>query len=203
MANAFASNAAFQSATGGLSNGAFVDYIYQQALDRTPDTGGKAYWTAQLDGGLTRAEFLFSISESVEHRALSAGIVGQGYFQTDDTYQSIALLYDSMSDRLPDVSGLNYWVGQVKAGISTLSQVADAFASSTEFSSETQGLSNGQLVDLMYQNSMNRAPDDVGRAFWIDQLDHGLSKGGLLLGFSESVEHTALLAANIVGGIAV
>jgi Ca2+-binding RTX toxin-like protein len=203
VANAFASNAAFQSATSGLSNGALVDYIYQQALDRTPDTEGKAYWTAQLDGGLTRSEFFISISESVEHRVLSAEIVEQGYFQTDDTYQSIALLYDSMSNRLPDVSGLNYSVGQVKAGILTLSQVADAFASSTEFSNETQGLSNGQLVDLMYQNSLDRAPDAVGRAFWIDQLDHGLSKGGLLLGFSESAEHTALLAANIVGGIAV
>jgi Ca2+-binding RTX toxin-like protein len=203
VANAFASNAAFQSATSSLSNGAFVEYVYQQAQDRAPDEGGKTYWTAQLDGGLSRNDFLVSVSESAEHRALSAEIVGQGYFQTDDTYQSVALLYDSMSNRLPDVSGLNFWVDQIKAGTSTLTQVADVFASSTEFSSATQGLNNSQLVDLMYQNSLDRAPDAGGRAFWIDQLDHGLSKGALLYEFSASAEHTALLAANIVGGIAV
>ena len=203
VANAFASNAAFQSATGNLSNEAFVDYIYQQALGRAPDGGGRTYWTAQLDGGLSRGEFMLGLSEGVEHRALTAEIVGQGYFQTDDTYQSIALLYDSASNRLPDVSGLTFWAEQVKAGTLTLTQVADNFVASAEFSSTTQGLSNGQFVDLMYQNSLDRAPDAGGRAFWTDQLDHGLSKGALLYEFSASAEHAALLAANIVGGIAV
>jgi len=203
VANAFASDAAFQSATASLSNGAFVDYIYQQALGRTADGGGRTYWTAQLDGGLSRGDFMLNLSEGAEHRGLTAEVVGQGYFQTDDTYQSIALLYDSMSNRLPDISGLTVWAEQVKAGTLTLNQVADNFAASAEFSTATQGLTNGQLVDLMYQNSLDRAPDAGGRAFWTDQLDHGLSKGALLYEFSASAEHTALLAANIVGGIAV
>jgi Ca2+-binding RTX toxin-like protein len=203
VANAFASDAAFQSATGNLSNGAFVDYIYQQALGRAADGGGRTYWTAQLDAGLSRGEFMVGLSEGTEHRGLTAQIVGQGYFQTDDTYQSIALLYDSTSNRLPDVSGLTFWAEQVKAGTLTLGQVADNFAASAEFSTATQGLNNGQLVDLMYQNSLDRSPDAGGRAFWTDQLDHGLSKGALLYEFSSSAEHTALLAANIVGGIAV
>ncbi|SFO11228.1 DUF4214 domain-containing protein [Sphingomonas sp. OK281] len=203
VANAFASNAAFQSATGSLSNEAFVDYIYQQALGRAADGGGRTYWTAQLDSGLSRGEFMLGLSEGTEHRGLTAEIIGQGYFQTDDTYQSIALLYDSASNRMPDVSGLTFWAEQVKAGTLTLNQVADNFVSSAEFSSSTQGLSNGQLVDLMYQNSLDRAPDAGGRAFWTDQLDHGLSKGALLYEFSASAEHAALLAANIVGGIAV
>ncbi|RZT44891.1 Ca2+-binding RTX toxin-like protein [Sphingomonas sp. BK036] len=203
VANAFASDAGFQSATGSLSNGAFVDYIYQQALGRAADSGGRAYWTAQLDSGLSRGEFMVGLSEGTEHRGLTADIVGQGYFQTDDTYQSIALLYDSTSNRLPDVSGLTFWAEQVKAGTLTLAQVADNFAASAEFSNATQGLNNGQLVDLMYQNSLDRVPDAGGRAFWVDQLDHGLSKGALLYDFSASAEHTALLAANIVGGIAV
>lgn len=203
VANAFASDAAFQSATGSLSNGAFVDYIYQQALGRAPDASGRAYWAGQLDSGVSRGEFLLNLSESGEHRALTAEIVGQGYFQTDDTYQSIALLYDGLSNRLPDASGLTFWAEQVKTGALTLNQVADNFASSAEFADTARGLSNGQLVDLMYQNTLDRAPDATGRAFWTDQLDHGLSQGALLYEFATSAEHTALLAANIVGGIAV
>jgi len=203
VANAFASDAAFLSATGNLSNEAFVDYIYQQALGRAADGEGRTYWTAQLDGGLSRGEFMLGLSEGVEHRGLTAEIVGQGYFQTDDTYQAIALLYDSTSNRLPDVSGLTFWAEQVKGGTLTLNQVADNFVFSAEFSDATRGLSNSQLVDLMYQNSLDRAPDAGGRAFWTDQLDQGLSQGALLYEFATSAEHEALLAANIVGGIAV
>ncbi len=203
VVNALASDATFQSATSGLSNAAFVSYIYQQALGRVPDQNGGTFWTAQLDGGLSRGQFMLEISESGEHRIQTAEIVGQGYFQTDDAYQSIALLYDSMSNRLPDDSGLTFWAEQVKSDALTVNQVADTFASSAEFTSLTQGLSNGQLVDLMYQNSLDRTADAGGRAFWVDQLDHGLSKGQLLYEFSASAEHTALLAANIVGGIAV
>ncbi|MES3154314.1 DUF4214 domain-containing protein [Sphingomonas faeni] len=203
VVDTFASDATFQSATGSLSNGAFVDYIYQQALGRAADDAGRTFWTGQLDGGLSRSGFLFDISESAEHRAVTAEVVGHGYFQTDDTYQSIALLYDSMSNRLPDDAGLTFWAEQVKSDALTVNQVADTFAASAEFTSMTQGLNNGQLVDLMYQNSLDRAPDAGGRAFWVDQLDHGLSKGALLYEFSASAEHTALLAANIIGGIAV
>jgi Ca2+-binding RTX toxin-like protein len=186
-----------------LSNEQLVDYAYQQSFGRAPDGDGKAYWTAKLNDGLARGDFLVSISESGEHREVTADVVSQGYFHTDDTYQTIALLYDTFSNRKPDVSGLIYWAEQVKSGALTETQVATQFAASSEFTAATQGFNNGQLVDLLYQNALDRPADSAGRAFWIDQLDHGLSKGELLYQFSISSEHTALLAANIVGGIAV
>ncbi|MBB5700132.1 DUF4214 domain-containing protein [Sphingomonas yantingensis] len=203
IANSLLTSAEAAPTIGALSNGALVDYIYQQAFGRAPDAGGKAYWTAQLDGGLSRGDFIVSISESAEHRAVTADTVAQGYFQTDDTYQSIALLYDTFANRLPDAQGLTFYSEQVKSGALTVLQVADLFASSAEFTAATAGLNNGQLVDLLYQNALDRPADSVGRAFYIDQLDHGLSKGALLLEFGTSSEHTALLAANIVGGITI
>ncbi len=203
VANAIASGPEFMTATGGLNNAAFVDYVYQHALGRGPDQGGSTFWTGQLDAGLSRGDLLVNFSESSEHRGRTANAVEQGYFQTDDTYQAIALLYDGFTNRLPDAGGLTFWSEQVKTGALTLSQVASNFAASGEFTTATNGLSNAQLVDYMFHNTLDRAPDGAGRAFWADQLDHGLTKGALLLEFSQSAEHAALMAANIIGGIAV
>jgi hypothetical protein len=193
----------FQSATGSLSNTAFVDYVYQHALGRAPDVGGSMFWTAQLDGGVSRSSMLTGFSESAEHRVLTADLVGRGYFDTDDSYQAVALLYDSFAGRLPDSGGLSFWSDQVKSGTATLAQVADAFAASGEFATATAGKTNGQLVDFMYQNTLDRGADAGGRAFWVDQMDKGLTKGALLLNFSQSTEHYALKATDIIGGIAV
>ena len=201
VANSFVVSAEFQAVTGGVSNAAFVDYVYSQALGRGADEGGKAYWTGRLDAGLSRGELLIGFSESAEHRAATAGMVAQGYFDTDDAYQAVALLYDSFVGRRPDTDGLVFWSEQVKSGSRTLAQVAGEFAASAEFAGATRGMSNTQLVDFMYQNTLDRAADGGGRAFWAGQLDNGLSRGDLLLAFSQSGEHASLLARYIIGGI--
>lgn len=193
----------FRSATGTLTNPAFVDYLYQHALGRGADAGGSIFWTSQLDAGLSRSSMLLSFSEGAEHRTLTADLVGKGYFDTDDTYQAVALLYDSAVGRLPDTSGLTFWSEQVESGARTLSQVADEFAASGEFTNAVAGKDNGQLVDFMYQNTLDRGPDASGRAFWVSQLDAGLTRGALLLSFSQGAEHYGLKAADIIGGIKV
>lgn len=201
VAASFLNSSEFQAATGALSNTAFVEYVYQQALGRGADAGGSSYWASQLDGGLSRSSMLIGFSESGEHRTLTADLVGKGYFDTNDTYQAVTLLYDSFTGRLPDVSGLTFWSEQVKTGARTLAQVSNEFAASAEFTSAIAGKNNGQLVDFMYQNTLDRGPDPVGRAFWVDQLDKGLTKGALLFEFSQSAEHFALKAADIIDGI--
>lgn len=203
VATSFLVSSEFQVATGTLSNAAFVDYLYQHALGRGADAGGGSYWTSQLDNGLSRSSMLVSFSETGEHRTLTADMVGKGYFDTDDTYQAVALLYDSFTGRLPDTGGLTFWSEQVKTGARTLTQVANEFAASGEFTNAIAGKNNEQLVDFMYQNTLDRGPDASGRAFWVNQLDAGLSKGALLLSFSLSAEHYGLKAADIIGGIQV
>ncbi len=201
VAGALAGSSEFQQATGGLSNMAFVDYVYTHALGRGPDADGRAFWTGQLDAGLTRDTLLVEFSEGAEHRGRTATLVAQGYFQTDDDAQAIALLYDSFAGRRPDADGLAFWTGQVKSGAYTLEQVAGAFAGSGEFAGATAGKSNVQVVEFMYNNTLDRAPDARGLAYWTTQLDAGLSRGNLLLEFSQSAEHHNLLANQITGGI--
>jgi len=41
---------------------------------------------------------------------------------------------------------------------------------------------------LIYANVLTRTPDDAGFAFWLDRLQQGTSRGGVMLAFSESPE---------------
>jgi hypothetical protein len=53
----------------------------------------------------------------------------------------------------------------------------------------------------MYNNTLDRASDPAGKQYWLSQLDHGLSKGDLLLGFSMSPEHIQSLETHLYSGV--
>lgn len=75
IAAAFASAGEFQQKYGTLSNADFVAQMYRFTLNREPDAGGLAGWTARLDdGSMSRAQMLLSFSESAEHVRLTAGL---------------------------------------------------------------------------------------------------------------------------------
>ena len=182
-------------------NAQFVDYVYQHALGRAPDAGGKAFYTQQLDAGMSRGALVVDFSESAEHRVLAADLVAQGYFNTDDSYQAVALLYDGFAGRLPDAGGLSFYAERVKSGAMTLAQVTADFAGSAEFRGAIAGKNNGQIVDYLYGNTLDRLPDAGGRAYYADQLAHGASAASVLQDLALSAEHYNLYAAHITHGI--
>lgn len=51
----------------GATNAAYLEDLYQAVLGRPSDAGGKAYWVAQLVGGMTRATLLSAFNTSIEH----------------------------------------------------------------------------------------------------------------------------------------
>lgn len=200
VATAFLNSPEFQVKVGNPTDSQFVDLLYQNTLHRAADTSGKSYWMGQLASGVSRADVLIGFSESAEHRTLTSSLVGKGFFETDDSYQATVLLYDTFANRLPDQGGLIYWAEALKTGAMSLGQVAQGFAASPEFTQLTRGMNNSQLVNFMYQNSLNRPADNAGLAYWVDKLDHGLSRGDLLLSFSQSAEHVSLLGSAIYDG---
>lgn len=200
VANAFLQSNEFANAAGTLSTGAFVDFLYNKVLDRPAEASGKTFWVNHIDGGLSRGDALLGFSESLEHRSQTSDILADGLWITNDDYQAIASLYDTFANRLPDEQGLGYWVGQLQSGAS-LRDIAAGFATSAEFQQSTSGLSNEQIVDFMYRNTLDREADASGRDYWVGLLDDGLSKGDLLLGFSESAEHYALIGSHIYSGV--
>ncbi len=99
----------------------------------------------------------------------------------------VARLYLAYFLRQPDEAGYEYWVGVRRSGRS-LAQISAEFVASDEFRMRYGSLSNRQFVELIYRNVLGRAADGEGSNHWTSALDRGVSRGDVMIGFSESTE---------------
>jgi len=79
-------------ANAGGTTGGFVDDAYQTILGRAPDSGGRAYWISQVDGGTPRSAVAFALYQSLESRM-----------------SRVADLYQLLLHRAPDPAGQAFW----------------------------------------------------------------------------------------------
>jgi hypothetical protein len=113
----------------------------------------------------------------------------------------LALLYQSAFDRLPDAGGLAFWKNVLTSGEETLQQIAGQFAASPEFTARYGTPDNSSFVHQLYENTLGRAPDAGGNAFWTGSLVTGaLTKSQVLLAIAESPENLQLHGPGIVDG---
>jgi hypothetical protein len=110
-------------------------------------------------------------------------------------------LYAAALNRAPDRDGLGYWINAFDND-ATLTSVANGFINSAEFLKNFNGNgSNSTFVNAMYNNVLDRAPDQPGFEYWVNVLNNGTDRASVLIGFSESVENVALTANLIKNGI--
>lgn len=77
VTNYLISSPEFLATYGGLSNGGFVQTLYQNTLHRAADAAGLNYWLGELATGMTsRAGVVLGFSESAEHQASTAAATG-------------------------------------------------------------------------------------------------------------------------------
>ena len=101
----------------------------------------------------------------------------------------VVRLYQAYFLRNPDQGGFVFWRRQLMGGI-PLAAISDYFSGSPEFVARYGALTNGQFIDQIYGNVLGRQPDPDGRAYWLGQLAAGVSRGQVMLAFSESGEFT-------------
>ena len=119
-----------------------------------------------------------------------AGNAGQAY-----------RLYQAAFDRTPDTAGLSDWLRGMDKGLA-LREVATGFIGSTEFRALYGAApTDTQFVDLLYANVLHRAPDAAGYGYWLGEMQGGMAREAVLIGFSESAENQAALVGVIQGGI--
>ncbi|HWB13509.1 MAG TPA: DUF4214 domain-containing protein [Pirellulales bacterium] len=145
---------------------------YQKYLGRLPDAGGLAFWTKQMEAGLTDEE-------------LEAGFIGSDEFFTTQGGGTNAgwvdALYQKLLGRPADASGKAFWLAQLAAGESR-AQVALGFTSSVE--------REEQRVTADYQTFLGRQPDQSGLNFWVSQFAQGrLTNEDVVAGFLASDEY--------------
>ena len=68
VANGFAQSPEFQTHYGSLDNGAFVNQLYLNVLDRPADPGGLANWVNYLNSGASRGQVALGFTESTEYQ---------------------------------------------------------------------------------------------------------------------------------------
>lgn len=162
------------------------------AITRSPDGALHISGTGGTEGsdtltGIERVEFgdqalAFDIN----------GVAGQAY-----------RIYRAAFDRVPDLSGVGFWLKRMDQGV-TVEQVAAAFVTSDEFVKLYGAApSNEQTVDRLYRNVLHRAPEQGGYDFWVDILNSKKASLAAVLGaFSEGAENQAAVADLIAQGIA-
>lgn len=110
-------------------------------------------------------------------------------------------LYKAAFDRAPDEVGLGYWIEQLDDGAS-LDSAASGFIQSAEFSSlYGSNISDAFFLTQLYNNVLDRNPDQAGLNYWVNQFNGGLSRESALINFSESSENVSNVADAISNGI--
>lgn len=172
-------------------NGAFARQQYLDFLGRQGDDGGLRFWEDALNSGARqRTDLVELFLDSPEFGG---------------TVAPVNRLYSAYFNRAPDRGGLFFWVDWIRSG-RNLGQVSDEFARSDEFIATYGSLTDADFIDLVYTNVLGRSADAAGRAFWIDRLASGLTRGQLMVGFSESPEYieqtrSAVLVESLYQGL--
>jgi sugar lactone lactonase YvrE len=166
----------------GLSGSAYVQAMFQGFLCRAADSGALSTFTNGLAAGtVTHGSLVDSVLNSAEF-SLYVGPVSR--------------LYLAAFNRVPDQPGLINWVNYAEAG-NSLASVADTFTASQEFTNRYGAMGDTAYVTALYQNVLGRAPDPAGLTYWAGLLARGTSRGGVLIGFSQSPEGINLFAPTL------
>jgi sugar lactone lactonase YvrE len=165
------------------SDADYVQAVFRGFLRRDADAGTlSTFGTAMTAGMVTHGSLVETLLNSREFNLFVA---------------PVSRLYLAALRRVPDVPGLDNWVNYVRGG-NSLQVMAEAFAASQEFINRYGAMTNQQYVAQLYVDVLGRQADPSGLADWTGQLDAGAAtRGGILIGFSESQEAIHLFAPTV------
>lgn len=179
--------------------GAGVDIVYH-----TASRNNISFETLEDGNVLISSVATGNASDTVTDIERIEGRDGFIAMDIDGNAGEVYRLYQAAFDRQPDEEGLGFWLENYDEGYVDLLQMADHFIQSAEFA-ERYGASvevdDRSFLTLLYQNVLDRAPDEAGFDFWSDQQGMGLSRPEMLNYFSESIENKANVAPDIADGI--
>lgn len=100
---------------------------------------------------------------------------------------AILRLYRAFFGREPDIDGAKYWLAEARQG-TTNDTIGYGFAASAEFELTYGALADRAFLDVVYRNVLDRPPDAGGSAYWLDQMQSGLTRHRVVMSFSDSEE---------------
>lgn len=183
----------------GFLSTAIHEFGHAIGLDHSanPDAIMYPYYNGKIElsrEDINGAQAIYGAAPAASSAAAPAPLLSAAQY----TYEaSVTRLYLAALNRAPDTIGKQYWVGEMAKG-AALRTIADAFSLSPEFAARYGAtVSNADFLDHVYHNVLGRTGDAGGTVYWLNELDHGRSRGEVLAGFSESPEHIIQNAAFI------
>ncbi|WP_298158119.1 DUF4214 domain-containing protein [Brevundimonas sp.] len=133
---------------------------------------------------------------SIENLSFVDGILT---FDATSASAQVMRLYSATLNRAPDQGGLEAQVAAL--GAVGLQGLANNFVASAEFQARFGALNNQSFVEQLYQFALGRTGDPGGIAGWVAALNGGMSRGQVVVGFSESPENQLRTAATLAAGL--
>lgn len=114
---------------------------------------------------------------------------GGGDEPAPDYVKNIALLYEAALNRAADEPGMNFWIDSYESGWE-LHAIAEYFANSPEFQQEFgSSLDDADYIGVLYNNVLDRAGEQDGVTYWLEQLESGTPRYAVLVDFALSPEN--------------
>jgi len=183
-----------------LSNGDYIEVLYQTFMGRGSDEGGKAYWLNMLDNGVSR-EFVFrGFVESEEYTDICSSygiergsmVLEEARNQNAGLTMFISRIYTKALGRAAETNGLEYYAREILAKNVTPVQAAQNFIFSSEF--RDKKLSNEDYVKVLYQTFMGRDYDQGGLDYHLKRMSENVSRADILNGFANSPEFKEIMS---------
>ncbi|MGN0348859.1 MAG: DUF4214 domain-containing protein [Roseburia sp.] len=175
------------SATNGNQN---VTYLYKVAT--ADDSTYRSFQTPPTAVGTYRLKAVFAettyYAQAVSHTSFTISAAPASDIQQEETGVTgyVSRLYKQVLERNPDDTGLADWEERLHSGEYTGTDVAVGFIMSQEYLGKAT--THEEYVDMLYSTVMGREADEAGRAYWVNRLENGMSRGGILAGFVGSPE---------------
>ena len=166
---------------------AAVNRLHVDLLGRAPTSAERSAAVARLTSGTVALDaYIASFRLGTDHLS---------------NVDSVTRLYRAYFLRIPDQSGLTFWIAQRRAGRS-LSAISGSFSRSAEFQTRYGTLTNLAFVNRVYQNILGRPGEPVGVSFWTRELDTGVrTRGQVMSGFSESSEYKTQQGSEVTASV--
>jgi hypothetical protein len=155
----------------------FIADTYMAVLDRPASNADVVFWDNLMARGVSKEAFAAALVNSAEYRTTL-----------------ISGFYTRFLRRFVDPAGLAFWLARMNAGVSQ-PQVAAGIVGSPEYLAANGG-TNAGFVTGLYADLLGRGAGPAEVAYYVAQLNSGVSRGEVALGFLGSVEFRVPLITN-------
>ncbi|MBO7452284.1 MAG: DUF4214 domain-containing protein [Clostridiales bacterium] len=185
----------------GLSDEDFLKVLYKSFFDRDAanDPDGFNFWMNSLKsvGKDTVVEGFINSPEwcdiCAEYGVKSGAPTAKATRASKNATAFATRLYTECLGREPEEGGLKFWALSLTNLEVTGADTANLFFESDEF--KGFNTTNEEYIKRLYTTFMGRDYDDAGLSYWLGEMNNGLSRHNVLVGFSNSKEFTEICAS--------